>query len=421
MLCVVSSLSISSSRALTLPNRQGVRIYDTASSQRITYISRPEDSPRADLFKCTLHWQDDRTLLIAWADMIKIATVRERESKRSLAAVPGVGGVIGASSELYAEVTAIFQVDCMVSGIAPYGSNGDLLVLAYLTEDDFDDETAVEDRDQQRRKEAIMPELRIISSEGEELSSDAISLRNYARFQCRDYSLVPTADGKAFYVVAPLDVVVVQTRDEEDHIVWLIEQQRYEEALHALEKSGTAAAGGFDVGDVGKRYLEFLVDDGTLTALSPLPMTPTDALLLQVNTRRRPKRVPSSSVSTPSYGRTGSSCLPTKDSSRCAAFLPLDHTLAHISLVDHYPLHSDSRSPTRPPRLRDGPRSLPPSRPRGSPPHNQVVAARDLRHLRRHSRRQGSTRAVAVEGASPSNIGPVRPLCLPSMTPETLR
>jgi hypothetical protein len=294
--------------------KQGVRIYDTASSQRITYISRPEDSPRADLFKCTLHWKDDRTLLIAWADMIKVATVRERESKRSLAAVPGVGGVIGASSELYVEVTAIFQVDCMVSGIAPYGSNGDLLVLAYLTEEDFDDEIP-SDQDQQRRKEAIMPELRIISSEGEELSSDAISLRNYARFQCRDYSLVPTADGKAFYVVAPLDVVVVKTRDEEDHVVWLIEQKRYEEALTALEKSGMAAAGGFDISDVGKKYLEFLVDDGA-SFPPPLPLSHTlnPSLSLQVNLRKPPKLVRSFSASTRSCGKTGYSSLPTRDS-----------------------------------------------------------------------------------------------------------
>ncbi|GAA5884825.1 hypothetical protein JCM6882_007110 [Rhodosporidiobolus microsporus] len=243
----------------------GVRIYDTATSQRITYISRAEDSPRADLFKCTLHWQDDRTLLIGWADYIKVAVVKERETRR---AVPGVSGVIGAGSELYVEVTAIFQVDCMVSGLAPYGWDGDLLVLAYLTEEEEEEDDEEEgegggDRAvQQKRPEGIMPELRIISREGEELSSDAIALKSYERFQCRDYSLAPTADGTAFYVVAPMDVVVVQTRDEEDHVVWLIEQRRYEEALVALEKTGKAHAGGFDVTDVGKKYLEFLVDDG---------------------------------------------------------------------------------------------------------------------------------------------------------------
>ncbi|GAA5973692.1 hypothetical protein JCM11641_005083 [Rhodosporidiobolus odoratus] len=237
----------------------GIRIYDTASSQRITYISRAEDSPRADLFKCSLVWKDDRTLLIAWADFIKVAVIKEREAKRSVP-VPGVNAVIGASSELYVEVTAIFQVDCMISGIAPYGNNGDFLVLAYLTEEEEDDETT-EDRNAHQRKEGIMPELRIISSEGEELSTDAISIRGYERFQCRDYSLVTAADARSFFVVAPMDVIVVQTRDEEDHVVWLIEQGRYEEALLELERSGMAGAGGFDVTDVGKKYLEFLVDD----------------------------------------------------------------------------------------------------------------------------------------------------------------
>ncbi|GAA6000682.1 hypothetical protein JCM10207_004607 [Rhodosporidiobolus poonsookiae] len=237
---------------------EGIRIYDTASSQRITFIARPEDSPRADLFKCTLRWKDDRTLLIAWADFIKVAVVRERESKRS---VPGVSGVIGAASELFVEITAVFQVDCMVSGLVPYGAAGDLLVLAYMTEDLYDDEETA-DRDAQRRKAGSRPELRIISQDGEELSSDAISVRNYDRWQCRDYSLVPAADGQSFYVVAPMDVVVVQTRDEEDHIVWLIEQQRYEEALGAIETSGMATAGGFDATDVGKKYLEYLIDDG---------------------------------------------------------------------------------------------------------------------------------------------------------------
>ncbi|GAA5908809.1 Vps41p [Sporobolomyces salmoneus] len=232
----------------------GVRVYDTVSSQRITYIARSEDSPRADLFKCSLHWVDDRTLFIAWADFIKVAVVKERETKRGQLGVP-----LPSSTELFVEVTAIFQVDCMISGIVPYGDS--FLILAYLTEDLYDNE-ATENRDEQRRKAGSRPELRIISKDGEELSSDAIGLRDYARFQCRDYSLCPSADKKSFYVISPKDIVVAQERDESDHIVWLIEQRRYEEALRALEKSGLGQVGGFDVTDVGTKYLQFLVDDG---------------------------------------------------------------------------------------------------------------------------------------------------------------
>ncbi|KWU41462.1 vacuolar protein sorting-associated protein 41, partial [Rhodotorula sp. JG-1b] len=232
----------------------GVRIYDTATSHRITYISRSDNSPRADLFKCTLRWQDDRTLLIAWADVIKVASVREREAKRSVPGLPS-------TTELYVEVTAILQVDCMISGIASYGPKGDLLVLAYTTEEDYDDETAG-DRDAQRRKSANRPELRIISRDGEELSSDAISLRNYARFQCRDYSLEPTPARDGFLVVSPEDIVVAETRDEADHIAWLIETQRYDEALKEIERTEEGAGRGFDVTDVGKKYLDHLVGLG---------------------------------------------------------------------------------------------------------------------------------------------------------------
>jgi hypothetical protein len=239
---------------------QGVRIYDTATSHRITYISRSDDSPRADLFKCTLRWQDDRTLLIAWADVIKVASIREREAKRSVPGLPS-------TTELYVEVTAILQVDCMISGIASYGPKRDLLVLAYTTEEDYDDETAG-DRDAQRRKSANRPELRIISRDGEELSSDAISLRNYARFQCRDYSLEPTPARDGFLVVSPEDIVVAETRDEADHIAWLIETQRYDEALKEIERTEEGAGRGVDVTDVGKKYLDHLVSLGTSGTVS---------------------------------------------------------------------------------------------------------------------------------------------------------
>ncbi|SCZ92265.1 BZ3500_MvSof-1268-A1-R1_Chr5-2g07747 [Microbotryum saponariae] len=252
----------------------GVRIYDTSTSTRITYIPRAVDSPRADLFKSTLHWQNDRTLLIAWADIIKVAVVKTRETKRSSTAAT-LGGIVptpgSKPTETYVEVNAIFQVDCMISGIAPYGDS--YLILAYLVEDTYENE-ATQDRDQQRRKAGQRPELRIISKEGDELSSDALSLRDYDRFQCRDYSLcrappsTSTTNGVAseerFFVISPQDIVVARPRDEEDHVAWLIEQRLYEQALEALEVMGNKGVLGetFDVTEVGRKYLDFLVEEG---------------------------------------------------------------------------------------------------------------------------------------------------------------
>ena len=53
-------------------NDVGVKVYDTSSQERITYINRPKDSPRPELFHCRLAWKDDRTLLIGWADSVKV-------------------------------------------------------------------------------------------------------------------------------------------------------------------------------------------------------------------------------------------------------------------------------------------------------------------------------------------------------------
>lgn len=206
--------------------------------------------------------------------------MKEREGKRSQLSVG-----LTTSVESYVEVTSIFQVDCMISGIAPHRDS--YLILAYMTEDSFDNEATI-NRDEQRRKEGSRPELRVISKEGEELSNDAISLRNYERFQCRDYSLCPAPSSRntgknkgkgkgkqeeeeaSFYVISPNDIVVARTRDREDHIAWLVQQKRYEEALEELEAEGVKGLHGFDVSEIGKKYLEYLVEDGEHVQAQPI-------------------------------------------------------------------------------------------------------------------------------------------------------
>ncbi|KAI0796406.1 hypothetical protein BC629DRAFT_1592628 [Irpex lacteus] len=80
---------------------KGVNIYNTTSQMRIIFIDRPADSPRVDLLKCTLHWQDDSTLLIAWADQIKVARIRARPRSTTVpsATLPPI----------IVEITAVFH------------------------------------------------------------------------------------------------------------------------------------------------------------------------------------------------------------------------------------------------------------------------------------------------------------------------
>ncbi|KAI0323327.1 vacuolar protein sorting-associated protein 41, partial [Cubamyces sp. BRFM 1775] len=279
----------------------GVKIYDTQSQTRITFIDRPPDSPRADLFKCSLHWQDDSTLLIGWADQIKVARIRTRPRKSpSMSNIP-----------LIVEITAVFQLDCMVSGIVPHPlfqpvspvpvdavkrSNGSgsvrsisstplaltaFLILAYTPPDMslLAGNEATSDRAEQARKQAERPELRIISRAGEELAAEALGITNYERWNCNDYVLVDIDAGSTkgpassvatewYYVVlSPKDLVVVKPRDWRDHVAWLVERKRYEEALDEIERrSGEADASGekdvVDAVQIGQIYIEHLIKEG---------------------------------------------------------------------------------------------------------------------------------------------------------------
>lgn len=235
-------------------NDSGVKIYDTQSQERIMSIARPPNSPRADLFKCTLRWQDDTTLLIAWADHIMIARIRTRSAR---------GGIAGSTS-LVVEVTAHFQVDSMLSGLASHPNPlGSFLTLDYIPPDNLADE-ATDDPAEQRRKAANRPELRIISRSGEEISSDALTLKGYHLYGCNDYWLEPIVNEGTepyYIVVSPKDIIIVKMRDAMDHINWLVEGERYEEALEAVEKLEKEDKS-VHVSEIGRKYVEHLVEEG---------------------------------------------------------------------------------------------------------------------------------------------------------------
>ncbi|KAH8092455.1 hypothetical protein BXZ70DRAFT_950969 [Cristinia sonorae] len=278
-------------RLIAWANDSGVKIYDTTSQMRITTIERPADSPRADLFKCTLHWQDDSTLLIAWADEIKVARIRARQR--------GSGNNAPNLPPLIVEITAVFQLDCMLAGIVPHTmsspvltlpTNGahtspappvsgtspaqpaltSFLVLAYTPPDPslLRGNEMASTHAEQARKAAERPELRIISRAGEELAADALTFAGYERFGCNDYVLVDihSAEGDPYYIVlSPQDIVVVKPRDWRDHVAWLVERKRYEEALDEIERRqsmGEQMDEGVDAVKIGQSYIEHLVGEG---------------------------------------------------------------------------------------------------------------------------------------------------------------
>ncbi|KAF9645047.1 hypothetical protein BDM02DRAFT_715581 [Thelephora ganbajun] len=137
----------------------------------------------------------------------------------------------------------------MVAGIVSHPSGQEplsltlFLIIAYTPPDtSFYNETT-EDREQQARKVAERPELRIISRACEELA-DALGISGFQCWGCNDYVLAEIkpdgAPGGCDIVLSPQDIVIVKVRDRRDHVDWLVDRQRYGGAGGAGEVRGLA-------------------------------------------------------------------------------------------------------------------------------------------------------------------------------------
>ncbi|KAI8073983.1 hypothetical protein BC940DRAFT_363920 [Gongronella butleri] len=244
-------------------NDTGVKVYDTNSGMRISYIDRPDHSPRPDLYKCRLVWKNDTTLMIGWADTVKVATVKEKPKHLQQAGKPA----------LYMEIVTMFQTDYIISGIAPF--NDTILLLAYVTDDDISSiDVDSLDPESQRRRTASRPELHIIdpAADNEEISVDVLAVHGYEHYQANDYGLGFLMEEDMFYVMGPKDVIVARPRDLDDHLEWLMDHEKYGEALQAArdEQARRHAAGvaspdlishRFTVKDIGHTYLTWLIDN----------------------------------------------------------------------------------------------------------------------------------------------------------------
>lgn len=337
---------------------QGVRIYDQASLSHLAFIDRPADSPRADLFKCNLHWQDDSTLLIGWANLIKVARIRTRPQTKDAPS--------SSLPPLLVEITAIFKLDCMVAGLVPHPMPAAIsldglpqslkpeagkpertpmltsfLIVAYTPPETFEDtDQMTEDRARQARKAAERPEMRIVSRAGEELAADALSITDYQNWGCNDYAIVATVDlddplasytDRNYVILSPRDLVLVKPRDRRDHVEWLVERARYEEALKeaeeieaqermAIVKTDEETKSHLTAQEIGQKYVEHLVSEG-MTRIFRKVLLGSEQVL-QVILVKQLSFVRKFALVTLSAGRTGYLFLHNKDSFRWVTYVP---------------------------------------------------------------------------------------------------
>ncbi|XP_077247070.1 vacuolar protein sorting 41 [Tasmannia lanceolata] len=243
-------------------NDAGVKVYDMANDQRITFIERPRGSPRPELLLPHLVWQDDTLLVIGWGTSVKIAAIRMNPS-----GVNGTQRNIHVSSGDHVDIVASFQTSYFISGIAPYGDA--LVVLAYIPEEENGDKE-FSSTVPSRQGTAQRPEVRIVTWKNDELAMDALPVHGFEHYKAKDYALAhapftgssyaggqwAAGDEPLYYIVSPKDVVIAKPRDAEDRISWLLQHGWHEKALAAVE----AGKGRTELLDeVGSRYLDHLI------------------------------------------------------------------------------------------------------------------------------------------------------------------
>ncbi|PLW31539.1 hypothetical protein PCANC_17130 [Puccinia coronata f. sp. avenae] len=267
-------------------NDTGIRIIDVNTHQKVAYIIRGADEPRADLYRCHFSWSTAEKLLVGWADTIRVVSIKEAPNASHIP-LSLISTSSASSSNLSVTVDMVFHVDCIISGICAWEAGGspDIAILAHTSEpeEDLDVGTSTQPSDDgtvdsitprsSKRKPAQRPELRIISSNAKEISSDPLNIKSFQRYQPNDYCLChlvpPPGNGKkkkvddeSLYVMSPQDLILVELRNRSDHISWMIEHQNYEGAMKEVEEAGLAGAHGYSLSEIGHKYLNHLISQG---------------------------------------------------------------------------------------------------------------------------------------------------------------
>lgn len=222
-----------------------VRVYDILSSRTITVIQKDHDpSLRSDLYRCNLYWENDKTLLIGWANSVKVCQVVPSEGSK--VAVTSVKDQPG-PPRFYVKITSIFNTDFYICGISSFGTGVAVLTVAK----DPEEVVTIGSR----------PQFRVLEAHGEDytlLLTDILSLRGYQEYKCNDYHLDSLAEEGLYFIVSLKDFVVAKPRNDDDHIAWLLEHERFKEAVEAVHESKNLKK--YTILGVGNLYLDHLFE-----------------------------------------------------------------------------------------------------------------------------------------------------------------
>eukprot|EP00094_Tigriopus_californicus_P000945 TCALIF_00915-PA protein Name:"Similar to VPS41 Vacuolar protein sorting-associated protein 41 homolog (Homo sapiens)" AED:0.03 eAED:0.03 QI:173/0.5/0.66/1/1/1/3/0/890 len=197
--------------------RKGFRVYDAVSAKVISLI-KVDITPREDV-PPRITWSDQFHLYVAHGDAVRTCLIKPRVPSGK---PPNPNGEL---PDHYVEIVSSFSIsDSWVSGIAPLDS---LLVLLTVPKQKTKDNVI------------IKPQLKVVEpllNDYVEVSTDILSIQGHELYGPKDYHLESLVDDKFYFIVSPRDVVLGKPRDPDDHVDWLLEHEKFQEALTCAEK-----------------------------------------------------------------------------------------------------------------------------------------------------------------------------------------
>ncbi|XP_017857849.1 PREDICTED: vacuolar protein sorting-associated protein 41 homolog [Drosophila arizonae] len=213
----------------------GVRVYDLSEKCSLGLMKwEVPAEARLENFRCHLRWSNANTLLIGWVDTIRICVIRKRNSiEASSSNLPG----------FVVDPISTFQTTFYICGLAPLAAS-QLVVLGYR-------------KDRSPNYKAQRPLLCVIEykmNTSEEVCTDSLTLRGFEEYTVNDYSLGCIIEENRYYIVAPKDIVVASLIETDDRVEWLIEHNKFEEAMEVCSHGST-----IPMLYVARRYINHLL------------------------------------------------------------------------------------------------------------------------------------------------------------------
>ena len=265
------------SELIAWANDRGVKIYDISDHKPIAHINRSKrGSPDPEKYRCHLCWENKQTLLIGWGDWVKIGKVRTVKTQQG----HWMKEVL---------VTNVFITDFYICGIAPFRKH--LLLLAFHGNNNNDDGSSSEEEEEDEKDDDFdagigtskAPELFILSRRGDKIATDAVQVNKYRANQASDYGLVWSHDDidssiatnsstydpwrefnsakQTYYIVSPKDIIAGIPSTVEDHIKWLWDKEKYEQAWrYSVTHKDDLLNSELDPTNLREEYLKYLLD-----------------------------------------------------------------------------------------------------------------------------------------------------------------